>query len=172
MIKTFYQFRTADHARVAVVSSGDEDAARAFLVDPKLGGLDAHSVGLSPCVVQGLPEDMRIEPLDAGKMPTCWAGWRVTDFVYGLGDGKRLSDADGIVVLFAEGDLGPRTMNVRMACARALITRSATRDELVALCTRAGLSAARIRVAFALLVLRNAGRVTELEGVWMAEVRA
>lgn len=164
MIVTFYQFQYAEGggtpARVGVVTGGDEDAARAFLCDKQLGGLEPRWLALAPCVTHWLPVDMYAGPVTDGKMSACWAGWRITDWVYGVGDGKEPSRPDGLIVTRHSVDGDFNGFDTRMAVMRMLITRDAAVGDIIDTLARAGMRFAGGRVRLALSALARAGRVT------------
>lgn len=175
-MKTFYQFNYVQGDgkphRVSVISAGDSEEAREFLVDPKLGGLANVDVGLSPMVTHWVPDDMSVLPIDRCEMRTCWSSWRVTDWVYGFGDGRRQPDADGVMMTFDEIDGDVKRINLPMAVARRLMTKDATYTELCQLFAGKGLWFVGARVFAAVWRLGRTGRVTQSAfGVYRMEVR-
>ena len=174
MKKTFYQFeyRTAFGQRglVSVVSAGDEEEARAFLVNPEQGGLANIDVGLSPMCIHWVPDDMPVTPIDRCEARTCWSSWRVTDWVYDIGDGKSRAEADGVMMAFNEIDGDVKRVNVQLAVARALMVKELSFEELCAMFGRR-VWFVRARVFFALWRLARDGRVSQIMNRFRLEVR-
>lgn len=160
--KTFYQFQVGDE-RLAVVSLGDSDEARAFFLNPEEFRLEGRGVSIRPRIIHALPRSLYVGPLDDGVKRTCWTSWRVTDFVFGLGDGKNAAPSDGVVVRETS------RRDVRLAVARALVLGDHDVVGVAALLSLSGVRFAGLRASLALWRLRRAGVVEhDKDGVYRA----